>query len=243
MTAAAFEPALAAVASLLADPSRSRMLLHLLGGRKASASDLAAVAGVSAATASGHLNKLLDGRLVRVEPRGRHRYYALADESVARLLESLATVSERESTSPAWRHPARARLKYARCCYRHLAGELGVALFSGLMHGGAFDAVSDGLALTPAGHGMLRGFGFTPAPPGRRRRYAYACHDWSEGVDHLAGELAEQLLGHFIEQGWLRAGDGRALTLTPRGQTQLLPLLRDTGPRAPVSVDALAPRS
>ena len=53
-----------------------------------------------------HLHKLLDGRLIRVEPRGRHRYYALADESVARLLESLASVSERESTSPAWRHPA-----------------------------------------------------------------------------------------------------------------------------------------
>ncbi len=223
-----FEPALATVASLLADPSRSRMLLHLLGGRKASASDLAAVAGVSAATASGHLAKLLDGRLIRVEPRGRHRYYALADDSVARLLESLATVSERESTSPAWRHPARARLKYARCCYRHLAGELGVALFSGLVREGAFEAVPDGLALTPAGREALRGLGFdAPAPSGRRRRYAYACHDWSEGRDHLAGELAEQLLGHFIEQGWLRAGEGRALTLTPRGQTQWLPRLQD----------------
>ncbi|NCT97839.1 MAG: helix-turn-helix transcriptional regulator [Comamonadaceae bacterium] len=224
---APFEPALTAVASLLADPSRSRMLLHLLGGRKASASDLAAVAGVSAATASGHLHKLLDGRLIRVEPRGRHRYYALADESVARLLESLASVSEREATSPAWRHPARARLKYARCCYRHLAGELGVALFSGLMRRGAFEAVPEGLALTPAGHEALRGFGFTPTPSGRRRRYAYACHDWSEGVDHLAGELAEQLLGHVIEQGWLRQGEGRALTLTPRGTTHWLPRLRE----------------
>lgn len=228
---APFEPTVAAVASLLADPSRSRMLLHLLGGRKASASDLAAVAGVSAATASGHLNKLLDGRLIGVEPRGRHRYYALADESVARLLESLATVSERESASPAWRHPARARLKFARCCYRHLAGELGVALFSGLVRQGAFDAVPEGLALTPAGHEALRALGFTvPTPSNRRRRYAYACHDWSEGVDHLAGELAEQVLGHFIEQDWLRRGDGRALALTPRGQAQLMPRLRDIAP-------------
>lgn len=221
-----FEPAIATVASLLADPSRSQMLLHLLGGRKASASDLAAVAGVSAATASTHLGKLLDGGLVRVEPRGRHRYYALTDESVARLIESLAHVSERVGTAPAWRHPARARLKYARCCYGHLAGELGVQLFTRLLQRGAFDTRADGLALTEAGAACLRQWGLSDIEPsGRRRRFAYACHDWSEGVDHLAGELAERLLSHLIGQDWLRATGERALVLTPRGQAQLLPLL------------------
>lgn len=223
---ARFEPAIASTASLLAEPSRAQMLLHLLGGRKASATDLAAVAGVSAATASAHLAKLLDGGLLRVMPRGRHRYFALADESVARLLESLASVSERAPDNPAWRHPARARLKFARCCYRHLAGELGVCLFSGLVRQGAFEPAADGLALTTQGHTALGGLGFSAAPGGRRRRYAYACHDWSEGVDHLAGELAEQLLGHFIEQDWLRPREGRELGLTPRGQTWLLPRLQ-----------------
>ena len=224
---ARFEPAIASTASLLAEPSRAQMLLYLLGGRQASASELAAVAGVSAATASAHLGKLLDGGLLRVAPRGRHRYFALADESVARLLESLASVSERAPSNPAWRHPARARLKFARCCYRHLAGELGVCLFSGLVRQGAFEPTGDGLALTPAGHAALHALGLpSAAPSGRRRRYAYGCHDWSEGVDHLAGELAERLLAHFIEQDWLRPREGRELGLTPRGQTELMPRLQ-----------------
>lgn len=220
-----FEPAIAAVASLLADPSRSQMLLHLLGGRKASASDLAAVAGVSPATASAHLARLQAGGLIRVEARGRHRYHALADDSVARLIESLATVSERAPTSPAWRHPARARLKFARCCYRHLAGELGVQLFAGLLRQNAFDATPEGLRITPKGRAALATLGFVAGEPSRRRRHAYACHDWSEGVDHLAGELADQLLQHFIAQDWLRPTAGRELTLTPRGQRSLLPAL------------------
>lgn len=223
---ARFEPAIASTASLLAEPSRAAMLLHLLGGRQASASDLAAVAGVSAATGSAHLAKLLDGGLLRVQARGRHRYFALADESVARLLESLASVSERAPDNPVWRHPARARLKFARCCYRHLAGELGVRLFSGLVGRGAFEAAAEGLALRAEGHTALHELGFSAAPSGRRRRYAYACHDWSEGVDHLAGELAEQLLRHFMEQDWLRAREGRELGLTPRGQSELLPRLQ-----------------
>lgn len=235
---ARFEPAIASTASLLAEPSRAQMLLHLLGGRQASATDLAAVAGVSAATASAHLAKLLDGGLLRVMPRGRHRYFALADESVARLLESLASVSERTPHNPAWRHPARARLKFARCCYRHLAGELGVQLFSGLVRRGAFQAEANGLALTPEGQQALGELDFSSAPSGRRRRYAYACHDWSEGVDHLAGELAEQLLRHFIEQDWLRPREGRELVLTPRGQACLLPRLQAMASPGPLTLSS-----
>lgn len=202
------------------------MLLHLLGGRKASASDLAAVAGISPATASEHLMQLLDGGLVCVMPRGRHRYYALADESVARLIESLADVSERPGASPAWRHPARARLKFARCCYGHLAGELGVRLFGALVRQGAFEPAPDGLRLTGAGERALQDLGMAPVQgPGGRRRFAYACHDWSEGLDHLAGALGDRLLQHLLDQGWLRRSGERALELTPRGHTQLLPVL------------------
>lgn len=220
-----FEPAIASVASLMADASRAQMLMHLLGGRRASATELAAVAGVSAATASGHLSRLLDGRLVQVEQRGRHRYYALADESVARLLESLASVSERDTSHPAWRHPGRARLKFARRCYGHLAGELGVGLFGGLMAVGAFSAEAEGLGLTAAGHATLADIGFSPRPASGRRRFASPCHDWSEGRDHLGGALGEQLLEHLLQRHWLRAGEHRELALTPQGERELLPYI------------------
>jgi DNA-binding transcriptional ArsR family regulator len=72
------------------------MLAYLLSGEYASASELAKAASVTPATASGHLGKLLDARFVVCEPRGRHRYYRLADAEVAHALEALALVAERD---------------------------------------------------------------------------------------------------------------------------------------------------
>jgi len=227
-----FEPVIASVAAMLAEPSRAAMLQHLMDGRRASATDLAAVAGISRATASAHLAKLVEADLLRVQPRGRHRYYELADERIAALLEAMAVVSERSAVSPAWRHPARARLRFARCCYRHLAGQLGVQLFTGLLARGALATGPDGLGLTTAGEQLLAGWGLAPPPrPGGRRSFARPCHDWSEGVDHLAGELAERLLDHFIARAWLQRGSGRELLLTPPGQLALGPVLQALAPQ------------
>jgi DNA-binding transcriptional ArsR family regulator len=130
------EPRLARVAALVAEASRARMLSVLLGGEFASASELARAATVSAPTASAHLAQLLDGGLVVCQPRGRHRYYRLADGGVAHALEALALVAERTSHTQAWAHPARARLRFARCCYGHLAGQLGVAMLEALREQG-----------------------------------------------------------------------------------------------------------
>ena len=68
-------------------------------------------------------------------------------------------------------------------------------------------------------------FGFEPAAPSGRRRYAYACMDWSERRDHLAGQLADEWLAHCLARGWLERGEGRALALTPSGQRALQPAL------------------
>ncbi len=58
-----------------------------------------------------------------------------------------------------------------------------------------------------------------------RRRFAYPCLDWSQRRDHLAGQLADEVLAHFEGKGWLRRSDGRALVLTPLGQQALIPTL------------------
>lgn len=71
----------------LADPARLALLLHLRRGAQA-ASELAAVCGLSPSNASNHLQCLLECGLVRVEPRGRHNIYALADPAVAELLDA-----------------------------------------------------------------------------------------------------------------------------------------------------------
>lgn len=225
------EPRLARVAALVADASRARMLSYLLGGEFASASELAQAASISAATASGHLAQLLDAGLVACEPRGRHRYYRLADGDVAHALEALAMVAERNSHARHWTHPARERLRFARCCYGHMAGQLGVAVFDGLREQGWLQPRAEGgFAVTAPGAEALSELGLDGAAWQRRSqqggagaaRVAYGCIDWSERRDHLAGPLAVALLGLFVERGWLRkrAGD-RALECTPTGRQAL----------------------
>ena len=232
MVVASHEPRLARVAAMVADPARSRMLSHLLSGEYASAGELAKAASVTPATASGHLTKLMDARFVVCEPRGRHRYYRLADAEVAHAMEALALVAERDSHDRAWVHPERQRLRDARCCYGHMAGRLAVLLFAALQTGGCLQSVSNGYELTEAGRAWLAGFGLEPDPPSSRRRYAYPCLDWSERRDHLAGQLADQIHRHFVARGWLLRGSGRALEITPAGRRDLLPRLEPAAARA-----------
>jgi len=225
---APYEPRLARVAALVADPSRARMLAFLLSGEYASAGELARTASVGAATASAHLVKLVDAGLLVCEPRGRHRYFRIADADVAHALEALAMVAERSSHDRAWSAPARLRLREARCCYGHLAGRRGVALLDRLLALGWLEDAPDGYALTDTGVAGLAQLGFDAAAlrAGASHRIAYPCLDWSERRDHLAGKLASRLLSHFIERGWLRRiGSERALALTPPGQQALAPLV------------------
>ena len=227
----AHEPRLARVAAMIADPSRSRMLSVLLSGEFASAGELARAASISAATASGHLTKLLDGGLVECEARGRHRYFRLASAEVAHALEALALVAERGEHDKSWAAPARQSLRMARCCYGHLAGELGVKLFDSLQACEGLQASPEGYALTANGQAWLSEIGMPTITPQGRRRFAYACLDWSERRDHLAGQLADAICQHLIARAWLRRSEGRALALTPTGVQQLLPRLaaRATG--------------
>ena len=216
------EPRLARVAAIVADPARSRMLAYLLSGEYASASELAKAASVTPATASGHLGKLLDARFVVCEPRGRHRYYRLADAQVAHALEALALIAERDGHDRAWAHPERKRLRFARCCYGHLAGQLAVTVFDALQREERLTAATDGYELTEAGIQWLQGLGMNPGSPSGRRRFAYRCLDWSERRDHLAGQLADEIYQHFTKAGWLRRAAGRAVEVTDIGEQELL---------------------
>lgn len=228
---AVHEPRIARVAAMMADPARSLMLAYLLSGELASAGELACAASVTPATASGHLAKLLETDLVVCEARGRHRYYRLADHDVAHALEALAVVAERSTHQRMWEHPARSRLRFARCCYGHLAGELGVQLLTALLARDALSMARDGFALTPHGSTWLADMGLVPQPASAKRRYAYPCLDWSQRRDHLAGQLADELLGHFLHKGWVKRADGRALDLTPLGRQVLVPMLESTAGR------------
>ncbi len=233
---------IAAVAGLIGDRTRARVLLALGDGRALAASVLAHEAGVSASTVSGHLAKLLDAGLLSVESHGRHRYYRLAGPPVARLLESLAELSP-ASPVTSLRQGTRANaLRSGRYCYDHLAGRLGVRIMRSLLDRGVltggdghFDrtrAVTDRLSaaghdldygLTPAGETWMDGFGVDlDAMRARRRPLIRYCTDWTEQEHHLAGALGAALAEQMVERGWIeRLPNGRAVTLTDAGRRGL----------------------
>ncbi|WBC16239.1 winged helix-turn-helix domain-containing protein [Micromonospora sp. WMMA1998] len=244
MTTRADGRGLAGLAALLADPTRAEFCLALLDGRAWTAGELARRAGVAASTASDHLTRLVRGGLLAEERQGRHRYVRLADPSVAQLLEDLTARAPAPATSPRTLRAASAgaALAYARTCYDHLAGRLGVLLRDALLARGVLDRAG-GLALTPAGMSWLAEVG-VPVEPLRaaRRPLVRDCLDWTERRPHLAGALGAALCGRFLDLGWTARGSGRAVRLTPAGRDGLAaalaldpallapPASRDTGP-------------
>src|SRR5262245_33786243 len=230
-------PRFARIAAVMGDPTRARMLSILLDGSVLPAGEIARAVDVNASTASEHLALLAREGLVSVDARGRHRYFRLSDAEVAHALEALSLVAERTPSSEKWlREPFRP-LKYARACYRHLAGELGVRLLQVLVARGHLAAGATGYEITPPGLSWLSEIGIAFAPQKAGERYAYPCLDWSERRDHMAGPLASSLLEHFLARRWLvRPAQSRALKLTPQGRRGLLPLLSEEATPSRISL-------
>lgn len=219
------EPRFARIAALVADPTRARMLALLLGGEARSAGELARAVSITPQTASTHLAQLLDANLVTLRSQGRHRYFTLADADVAHMLEALSFVAERDMVRTRWDSPAYKPLKYARSCYCHLAGELGVRQHDALIAQRMLVTNVDGaLTLSENAPIWLTQAGFDDDAiaalqrDALKKRFVYPCMDWSERREHLAGVFATTMLAHYVEMGWLRKDkNSRALTETPRG--------------------------
>lgn len=211
-------PDISRLASLLADPGRALMLLLLQDGRLYPASDLAQAAGLSPQAASNHLAKLLHGQAVRVEQRGRHRYYGLASPAIAHALEALSAAAGHHA---AVRHKGNADIRLARSCYDHLAGRLGIAVADFLQQQQLLQRREEReFAVTPAGADWLAArLDIQLAGIARPRRpLARACLDWSERRDHIAGSLGAALCQAFLQRGLTeRRSDSRALRITPAG--------------------------
>jgi DNA-binding transcriptional ArsR family regulator len=225
-------PNITAIAALIGDPARANMLTALMAGRALSAMEPALEAGVTPQTASSHLAKLEHGGLVVPEKQGRHRYFRLSGTEVAGVLEALMGLAARTGhvrVGPGPRDPA---LRHARVCYDHLAGELGVRLFEGLLASGVMALRGNELRVTGKGAQVLAGFGIDVAAlRATRRPLRRACLDWSERRSHLAGALGAALLQQFFALGWARRdGEGRAVRFSRCGERGMLAMsCRESG--------------
>lgn len=214
---------IAAVAALIGDRTRARFLHELVGGEARRASELASAAGVSRATASFHLGRLLEANLVAVRAHGRHRSYHLAGPEVARAIESLQRIAPRQTVRSLRAASTAHALNYARFCYDHLAGRLAIELVDAMTTTGLLTLTDDQFELTEQGISWLRDLGIDiTALRATRRSFARACLDWSERRPHLAGATGAALAGRFLELGWIeRTAHSRAVKPTPAGCVQL----------------------
>lgn len=213
------------VAALVGDTARATMLAALMGGQSLTASELAYLAHVSRPTASEHLGKLVNARLLAVTQKRRNRYYRIASPLVARMLEGIKAVAAIDV--PPRYQPRSAHddaLRFARTCYDHLAGRLGVAIADALVEKGYVVLTDEGGEVTEAGARFLKGFGVNLVLASRSRRiFCRPCLDWSERRYHVAGHVGREILRRCLELGWLvPAGDYRAVTITAAGRAGLL---------------------
>ena len=201
-------------------PARANMLTALMNGESLTASDLAWHAGVTPQTASGHLARMTEAELIRVNAQGRHRYYKLASPRVAQMLESIFLVVS-DQTMPRRRIPSYVDtvMRDARTCYDHLAGRLGVALADALTGRGYVRLSEDGGTTTRLGDKFLAGWGIDlAAAADQRRSFCRPCLDWSERRPHIAGALGAHLADRCLALDWVqRRKDSRALTITRQG--------------------------
>jgi DNA-binding transcriptional ArsR family regulator len=91
--------AVSRIAAAIGEPARSRMLFLLMDGHARTSTELAIVAGVNPSTASAHLNRLKEEKLVKMLVQGKHRYYSLQGPDVAKALEGLSVLGGRSGSA------------------------------------------------------------------------------------------------------------------------------------------------
>lgn len=234
-------PCISQIAALLADPKRSAMMWALMDGSARQTEELALLAGLSPSSASAHLGRLATGGLLKVEPRGRKRFFRLAAPEIAAAIEALASATiastSREipqafkrATPISNPQTAPSSLLRARFCDDHLGGTLAADLYQRLLDARWIEQVEQRVMVTLKGSTQLaiRGV-FIQALAHRKAQVACACPDWSERRPHMGGSLGAALLQLFMQSGWLTLpNDSRALQLTAAGQREIHRFAKET---------------
>jgi|SRR5579859_637247 len=225
MNVEATDASASSIAAAIGEPARARMLYCLADGRARTSTELAIVADVSPSTASVHLQRLMSKRLLKVLAQGKHRYYSLEGPNVAAALEALSVLAggARDAFVPNTPEPLRA----ARTCYDHIAGSLGVTLHDRVRAmGWLAEASGDASSynLTARGTKGLEALGIDVcATRTLRRRFAFACVDWSERRPHLGGAVGAALLKVALKRKWVTQDlDSRVLSVTAFGRREML---------------------
>ena len=217
-------PDISTTAAILGDPARANMIMALMSGMALTATELAREAGVTPATASGHLARLQGCGLVSVQKQGRHRYYRIADPEVADAVEALVSIAARVGHLRARPGPKDTAMRLARTCYDHLAGHLAVGLHAHWVAAGLLAEPDEAVGLTAKGRDFLGERGIDIAAlEGKKRPLCQNCIDWSERRNHLGGSLGAAILSKALENGWAQRDAGsRIIRFAPVGEKRFI---------------------
>jgi DNA-binding transcriptional ArsR family regulator len=214
---------LAQLGGQLADPARAAILLSLMDGSSQPTGELQATANISASSASVHLSKLVNAKVLTVVKRGRLKYYRISNAAVAHAIEALTIIA---SPGAVMRQVARSSINpfsFARTCYDHLAGKLGVEIVCALQNKKIIILSGKGFEVSDAGYEWFKEFGIhCDALLVERRLFATQCLDFTERRYHLGGALGCAFLSRMIELKWLtRSPVPRSVRLTMTGRSEL----------------------
>lgn len=222
----------AGIASMLSDPCRFQMLQNLTWG-PCSVAELVQLTGSSQPNVSNHLRNLRDHGLVEAEKIGRLVFYRVSSPAVAEVISSLSWAATGNAKATTMQTPE--PLQAARACYDHLAGNVGVRVFKGLVrHGGLTEARFPWaeVKMGPNAEAVFDRLGIDLASFEQNsayRRTAFGCPDWSEhGESHIGGYIGAVLLQHFLARGWIRKEDTRVLRVTESGNQAFEWLIAET---------------
>lgn len=213
-------PDIARIANLIGDPARANMLSALMSGKALTASELAAEAGITPQTASAHLGKLEQGGLLSPRKQGRHKYFTLASDDIAHVIEALMGLAANTGHLRTRTGPRNIELREARVCYNHLAGAMGIRLYESMKAQGYLHEDGPEITLTTSGAQFALSFGVDLEALRRKRSpLCRPCLDWSKRRPHLAGNLGRALLTQIETKGWVRRKPGsRIITFTDAGR-------------------------
>jgi hypothetical protein len=147
-----------------------------------------------------------------------------------------------------------------RTCYRHPAGEIGVALANALAERGCVERVAEprwslgGYRLTATGKEELIALGLdvqviTPQMVHKAcSDYTQRLADGTRGVPHIAGKLGAAMTQWLLSSGAVQRlpqpvgiYQGRTLVLTPRGAASLSAIGLSVGALTDLLADSLKP--
>lgn len=211
-------PDISEIATIFSNKSRSIILTSLLGGARTT-TELSKAANIKPQTATFHLNKMVAINLIKKEKLGKYSYYKIENEEVANLIETLMNLSK-EPTVKSLKESVRSdSIKFARLCFNHIGGKLGVSLLDKLLQLNFAYLIEKNVILTNLGLSSLNSMGLIIP---KESSNGFLCKDWSEKNYHLSGPLGSSLYNNLYDLNLISLKENsREILLTIKGKNFL----------------------